>query len=130
MVPATVVMPANHPEIVFLADLCAAVISAGFGMLVGTLIPRATEGVLVVVVAIGLGMSLGQGAGQYFFLHPALQLLISARMAHDPPVIEYVWRSALVLAVFLAPSLALWWWRTRIIRYPSRRADPALDQSG
>lgn len=126
MAPATVVMPANHPELVFLADLCGALISAGFGMLVGTLIPRATEGVLVVVVVIGLGMSLGQDAGRIFFLYPALQLLISGRLAQDPPVVVYLWQSALVMALFLIPALGLWWWRTRIIRHPQATVGPSV----
>lgn len=129
VMPAALAMPARHPELVFLADLCAGLIAAAFGMLVGTLLPRATEGVLVVVIVIGLGMSLGQDAGRFFFLYPALQLLISARLAPHPAVALYLGQTLLVMALFLGPSLGVWWWRTRIVRHPGIALHPMASSS-
>lgn len=129
LVPASVVMPATHPAVVLLANFTAGLIAAAFGMLIGTLLPRATEGVLIIVIAIGVGMSLPQEASAYFFLNPALQMLIAGRLADSPVVLPYVWQAVLVIALFLAPSLGLWWWRTRVFRHGPLAVGEMVDRS-
>ena len=76
MLPYTVISSSQHPAMVWLACFLAALIAAGFGLLVGILIPRPMEGLLMVILGTGVGMSLGGDAARYFFLYPAMQLLM------------------------------------------------------
>ena len=117
LVPYTIITSSTHPELVLLANFSAGLIAAGFGMLVGTLLPRPTEGMLVVLLVIGIGMSLDGEALTYFFLYPPIELLAIGRLAKDPWPFTYLWQSGLVLGAFLLPSLALWWRRTRLERH-------------
>jgi len=117
LVPYTVITSSTHPEIVLLANFSAGLIAAGFGMLIGTLLPRPTEGMLIVLLVIGIGMSLDGDALKYFFLYPSIELLAIGRLAQDPWPFTDLWLSAAVLAAFLVPSLVLWWRRTRLVRH-------------
>jgi hypothetical protein len=118
MAPAVLITSLRHPDLVPLANLCAAFIAAGFGMLVGTVLPRPTEGVLIVILVIGVGVPLGGDAMKYFFLYPTIQLQTVGWLARDPWPFPFLWQSGLVLSAFLGPSLLLWWRRTRLIRHP------------
>jgi hypothetical protein len=115
MVPYTVITHSNNPELVLLANFLAGLIAAGFGLVIGTLLPRPTEGMLIVLLVIGIGMSLDGEALKYFFLYPPIQLLVVGRLAEDPWPYPYIWQSLAVVAAFLVPSLFLWWRRTRIL---------------
>ncbi|MFQ5945568.1 MAG: hypothetical protein ACE5NC_04880 [Anaerolineae bacterium] len=116
MVPYTVVTSSLHPELVWLANFLGGLIAAGFGLLVGTLLPRPTEGMLIVLLVIGVGVSLGQDAARYFFTYPAQQLLTVGRLAQDPWPFPFIWQSLLIAGGFVGLALALWWRRTRVVR--------------
>ena len=116
MAPYTLVTSSLHPELVWLANFLGGLVAAGFGLLIGTLLPRPTEGTLIVILVIGIGLSLGGDAKKYFFLYAPMQLLTIGRLAHDPWPYPYVGQSLAVLTAFLIPSLFLWWRRTRIVR--------------
>lgn len=125
MIPYVVVTSSLHPELVWLACFMTALISGGFGLLVGILLPRHTEGLLVIILGTGIGLSLSGDAARYFFLYPASQLLMVGRLARDPWPFPYLASGLIVAAVFAALALALWWWRTRLPRYVE--AQPAND---
>ena len=108
----------NHPWITWVAAFLAGLIAAGVGLLLGTLLPRPTEGMLLIIMIFGVGMSLGQDAGRYFFMHPTQQLLTVGRFSQDPWPYPYIWQGLLVAAAFVAGAVLLWWLRTRIPRRP------------
>lgn len=116
MIPYTLVTTSLHPELVWLANFMAGLIAAGFGLLVGTLLPKPTEGMLIVILVTGIGLALNGDAAKYFFLYQPIQMLISGRLAADPKVLPFVGGSLAMAAAFLLPALILWWRRTRIAR--------------
>ncbi len=116
MIPYTLVTTSLHPELVWLANFMAGLIAAGFGLLVGTLLPRPTEGMLIVILVTGIGLALNGDAAKYFFLYQPIQLLISGRLANDPRILPFVGGSLAMATAFLIPALFLWWRRTRIAR--------------
>ena len=116
MIPYTMVTTSNHPEVVWLANFMAGLIAAGFGLLVGTLLPKPTEGMLIVILVTGIGLALGGDSAKYFFLYQPIQLLISGRLATDPRILPFVGGSLAMATAFLIPALFLWWRRTRIAR--------------
>lgn len=122
--PYLVVTASRFPLLVWLACFLAALMAAGFGLLVGILLPRPTEGLLVIIIGTGIGLSLAGDAARYFFLYPAMQLLTMGRLAQEPWPYPYIAGSLLISTAFLALSLALWWRRTRLPRHTQlRRAD-------
>ena len=116
MIPYTMVTTSLHPELVWLANFMAGLIAAGFGLLVGTLLPKPTEGMLIVILVTGIGLALGGDSAKYFFLYQPIQLLISGRLATDPRILPFVGGSLAMATAFLIPALFLWWRRTRIAR--------------
>ncbi len=120
MLPYTMISSSRHPELVWLACFLAGFVAAGFGLLIGILVPRPMEGLLIVILGTGVGMSLGGDAARYFFLYPAMQLLTIGRLSPDPWPFMYIAQSLLVAVAFVALALAMWWWRTRL---PRRAAD-------
>ncbi len=116
MIPYTMVTTSLHPEWVWLANFMAGLIAAGFGLLVGTLLPRPTEGMLIVILVTGIGLALNGDAAKFFFLYQPIQLLISGRLATEPRILPFVGGSLAVATAFLTPALFLWWRRTRIVR--------------
>jgi hypothetical protein len=116
MIPYTIVTTSNHPEVVWLANFMGGLIAAGFGLLVGTLLPRPTEGMLIVILVTGVGLALNGDSAKYFFLYQPIQLLVSGRLATDPRILPFVGGSLTMAAAFLLPALFLWWRRTRIAR--------------
>jgi hypothetical protein len=124
--PYLVVTTSRHPELVWLACFLSALIAAGFGLLVGILLPRPTEGLLVIILGTGIGLSLSGDAAKYFFLYPASQLLTAGRLARDPWPYPYVAGSLLISSAFLAFALVLWWHRTRVPRQISSQASKDL----
>lgn len=116
MLPYTVVTSSLHPELVWLAAFLAGLIASGVGLLLGTLLPRPTEGMLIIIMVFGIGMSLGEDASRYFFMYPTQQLLTVGRLAQDPWPFPYIWQSLLIAGVLFGLALALWWWRTRVVR--------------
>ena len=113
---SSVLTSSLHPELTWLAAFLAGLIAAGTGLLLGTLLPRPTEGMLIIIGLYGTGMSLGEEASRYFITYPAQQLLIAGRFAEEPWPVPYVWQSLLIAAVFVALALALWSWRTRVVK--------------
>ena len=116
MIPYTLVASSLHPELVWLANFMAGLVAAGFGLLVGTLLPRPTEGMLIVILVTGIGLALSGDAAKYFFLYAPIQLLIVGRLATDPWPFPFVGQSLAAATAFLIPALFLWWRRTRIAR--------------
>lgn len=116
MLPYTAISSSLHPEIVWLACFLAALIAAGFGLLIGILIPRQMEGLLLIILGTGIGMSLGGEAAKYFFLYPTMQLLTMGRLSPDPWPYPYIAQSLLIAVVFVALSLGIWWWHSRLPR--------------
>ena len=114
MLPYIVISSSRHPELVWLACFLAGFVAAGFGLLVGILIPRPMEGLLIVILGTGIGMSLGGDAAKYFFLYPAMQLLWMGRLSPDPWPYSYIAQSLLVASAFILLALTVWWWRTRL----------------
>ena len=94
----------------------AGLIAAGFGLLVGTLLPKPTVGMLIVILVTGIGLALNGDAAKYFFLYQPIQMLISGRLATDPRILPFVGGSLAMATAFLIPALFLWWRRTRIAR--------------
>ncbi len=114
MLPYTVISSSLHPGLVWLACFMAAFIAAGFGLLIGILLPRPMEGLLLVILGTGVGMSLGGDSAKYFFLYPSMQLLTIGRLSSDPWPYPYIAQSLLVASAFIALALGVWWWRTRL----------------
>ncbi|MBI2830313.1 MAG: hypothetical protein HYX81_04050 [Chloroflexi bacterium] len=114
--PYTVISSSLHPELVWLANLLAGLISAGFGLLIGTLLPRPTEGLLVVILVTGIGMSLEGDAKRFFFTYHASQLLTLGRLSTDPWAFPHIWQGLLVAMAFIGLALVLWSWRMRKVR--------------
>lgn len=105
-----------HPELTWLAAFLAGLIAAGTGMFLGTLLPRPTEGMLIIIGLFGIGMSLGEEASRYFFMYPTQQLLRAGRFARDPWPVPHIWQGLLIAGVFVGLALILWSWRTRVFR--------------
>lgn len=122
-IPYTVITSALHPEIVVLACFVSACMAAGFGLLIGILIPRPLEGLLLVILGTGIGMSLGGDAAKYFFLYPAWQLVTIGRLSPDPWPYPYLLESLLNITLLNGLALVLWWWRTRLPTYAARQQD-------
>ncbi len=114
--PYTEISSSLHPELVWLACFMAGFVAAGFGLLIGILLPRPMEGLLMVILGTGVGMSLGGDAAKYFFLYPAMQLLTIGRLSPDPWPYPYIAQSLLVAVAFVALALVIWWRRTRLPR--------------
>lgn len=114
MLPYTLISSSLHPELVWLANFLAGLIAAGFGLLIGTIVPRATEGLLIVLLVTGIGMSMGGEAERFFFTYHATQLLTIGRLAPDPWPYPHLWDGLLVVAIFAGFALLLWSWRVRV----------------
>ncbi len=112
--PYTVISSSLHPGLVWMACFLGAFISAGFGLLIGILLPRPMEGLLVIILGTGVGMSLAGDAARYFFLYPVMQLITIGRLSSDPWPYPYILQSLLVASAMISLSLAIWWWRTRL----------------
>jgi hypothetical protein len=123
MSPYTLISSSRHPEIVWLACFLSGFVAAGFGLLIGILVPRPMEGLLLVILGTGVGMSLGGDAAKYFFLYPAWQLLTIGRLSADPWPYSYIAQNLAVASAFIALALALWWWRTRLPHRIFRETD-------
>lgn len=117
MLPYTLISSSLHPELVWLACFVAGCISAGFGLLIGILLPRPMEGLLLIILGTGIGMSLAGDSAKYFFLYPAMQLLTIGRLSPDPWPYSYIAQSLLAASALVLVSLALWGWRTRLPRH-------------
>jgi hypothetical protein len=114
MLPYTVISSSLHPGLVWLACFMAGFVAAGFGLVIGILLPRPMEGLLLVILGTGVGMSLGGDAAKYFFLYPAMQLLTIGRLSTDPWPYSYIAQNLVVASAFIVLALALWWWRARL----------------
>ena len=84
------------------------------GMMLGTLLPRTTEGMIIIIGVFGTAMSLPDAT--YLPTYPAIQLHLAGRFAEDPWPVPYIWQGLLIVAVLVAASLVLWSWRTRLVR--------------
>jgi hypothetical protein len=116
MLPYTVISSSLHPGLVWLACFMAGFVAAGFGLVIGVLLPRPMEGLLLVILGTGVGMSLGGDSAKYFFLYPAMQLLTIGRLARNPWPYAYIAQSLLVGVAFVVLALVIWWWRARLPR--------------
>ena len=103
-----------HPELAWLSAFIAGLIATGMGLMLGTLLPRATEGMIIIIGVFGTAMSLPDAA--WMPTYAAVQLHIAGRFAEDPAPFPYVWQGLLIVAVLIAAALVLWSYRTRIAR--------------
>ncbi|MDI6643364.1 MAG: hypothetical protein QMD95_04890 [Candidatus Hodarchaeaceae archaeon] len=106
-----------HPELVWLASFLVGLIAVEIGLFIGTLIPRPTEGVLVLVALFGIGMSLPGTAAHFFPTYPANQLLYAGVFAKNPLILPFVWHALLIISFVAILSIALWSYRVRIWRW-------------
>jgi len=79
------------------------------GLLIGALIPRHTEGVLLIIAFFGIGMSLQGEVAKLFPTYPAKQLFRSGLFAEDPLVFPFVSEELLVFIILMAVTIISWY---------------------
>jgi MFS family permease len=110
------VVDVRHPELLWAGAFFAGLIAAAFGLLLGSILPRPTEGMLVIIGFFGIGSSLGPEAGRFFPTYPAERLLLVGRLAEDPAPAAYLVAGLVVAAVLALAALLVWRARTRVAR--------------
>ena len=89
-------------------------IAMEIGLLIGSLIPRSTEGVLIIIAIFGIGMSVQGKAAELFPTYSARQLFRSAMFADDPLVLPFVEQGLLILIALMIVTLISWYFRIRV----------------
>lgn len=106
-----------NPELVWLASFLVGLIAVEIGLLVGALIPRHTEGVLIIIGVFGIGMNIQGTAAEFFPTYPAEQLFLTGLFAEQPLVLPFVGRTMVILIILAVLTIGLWSYRVRIHRW-------------
>jgi hypothetical protein len=117
MIPLALFVPVlspKHPWILWLALFLVGLVALEIGLLIGALIPRHTEGVLLIIAFFGIGMSLQGEVAKLFPTYPAKQLFRSGLFAEDPLVFPFVSEELLVFIILMAVTIISWYFRIRI----------------
>jgi hypothetical protein len=110
------ILSPKHPWALWLALFVVGLIAMEVGLLVGALIPRHTEGTLIIIALFGIGMSIQGEAAKLFLTYPARQLFRSGLFAEEPLVSPLVGQELLVFAILMAMTLVFWRLRIRTHR--------------
>jgi hypothetical protein len=111
------VLSPKHPLMLWLSLFIVGLIAMEIGLLIGALIPRSTEGVLIIIAIFGIGMSVQGRAAELFPTYPARQLFRSAMFADDPLVLPFVEQELLILIALIMVTLIFWYFRIRVRRF-------------
>lgn len=106
-----------NPEVVWLSSFLAGLIGIQFGLFIGALIPRPTEGTLIIIAFFGISMSVGGDAARFFPTYPANQLLFSGLFAENPLISPFVVDTLLIFFILAVLIMGLWSYRVRIQRW-------------
>jgi len=103
-----------HPELVWLASFLIGLIAVEVGLFIGALIPRPTEGILIIIAFFGISMSIQGDAARFFPTHPAKQLFLTGLFAENPLIFPFIWHAMLILFVLVVLTIGIWSYRVRI----------------
>ena len=123
-------MTPPHLGLVWLGCYFAAVVGAGIGLIVGSLLPRQLEGTILLIGIIGTEISIPFDVTlrHYLPLYGPQALFVAGRFAADPIVLAHVLRGLAWGAGLTAIATALWTWRVRVYRQPEPTIEPAAYQ--
>lgn len=111
-------IPYERPEIIWLSSLLVGLISIIIGMFIAAVIPRPTEGVLIIIMFFGITMSIGgSDAGKIFPTYYATQLFYGALFVDNPNVLPNVAYSIGIFFTLLVLTIVLWSLQARIHRW-------------
>jgi hypothetical protein len=118
-IPLTLFVPIlspKHPWILWLALFIVGLIALEIGLLIGALIPRYTEGILIIIALFGIGMSIQGEAAKFFPTYPARQLFRSGLFAEDSLVLPFVGEELLIFVILMVVAIVFWYFRIRVHR--------------
>jgi hypothetical protein len=119
MIPLILFVPIlspKHPWILWLALFIVGLIALEMGLLIGALIPRYTEGILIIIALFGIGMSIQGEAAKFFPTYPARQLFRSGLFAKDPLVLPFVGEELSIFVILMMVAIVFWYLRIRVHR--------------
>jgi len=110
------ILSPKHPWILWLAFFTVGLVAMEVGLLIGALVPRYTEGVLIIIALFGIGMSVQGEAAKLFPTYPAKQLFRSGLFADEPLVLPLVGQELLILIILMVMTVVFWYFRIRVRR--------------
>jgi hypothetical protein len=113
-------IPFERPDMIWLSSLLVGLVSIIVGMFIAAVIPRPTEGVLIIIMFFGITMSIGGSeAGRIFPTYFATRLFYSALFVENPNVLPNVVYTILIFLTLLVLTIAIWSYQVRIKRWKS-----------
>jgi len=119
IIPLTLFVPIlspKHPWILWLALFIVGLIALEIGLLIGALIPRHTEGILMIIALFGIGMSIQGEAAKFFPTYPARQLFRTGLFAEDPLALPFVEEGLLIFVILMMVATVFWYFMIRVHR--------------
>jgi hypothetical protein len=110
------ILSPKHSWILWLALFIVGLIAMEIGLLIGALIPRYTEGVLIIIALFGIGMSIQGEAAKFFLTYPARQLFRSGLFAENPLVFPFAGQELLIFIILIVVTIVFWYFRIRVYR--------------
>jgi MFS family permease len=112
-------LPFERPGVIWLSGFLVGLISIIIGMFIAAVLPRPTEGVLIIIMFFGITMSIsGTDAAQIFPTYYATTLFYGGLFVDNPNVLPNVAYSIAVFFTLLALTIVLWSLQVRIKRWP------------
>jgi hypothetical protein len=122
-------VPPPNVGLVWLGAFFAAVVGAGIGLIIGSLLPRQLEGTILLIGIIGVEVSLPLSlpVRHYLPLYGPQALFLAGRLAAHPDILGQVLRALVWTGGLFASAVALWTWRVRVYR-PAPSTASAVSQ--
>jgi hypothetical protein len=111
-----VLTTSQHPELAWLSALVAGLTATAIGLSLGTLLPRPTEGMIILIGIFGTLMSMPPDSMRYVPTYASMQLFLAGRFGEDPAPGPFLLEGAVIIAVLTGIALLLWSWKTRVVR--------------
>jgi hypothetical protein len=111
-------LPYERLDAIWLSSLLVGLVSIIIGMFIAAVLPRPTEGVLIIIMFFGMTMSIsGTDAAQIFPTYYATTLFYGGLFVENPNVVPNVAYSIGIFFTLLALTIVLWSLQVRIKRW-------------
>jgi hypothetical protein len=110
------ILSPKHSWILWLALFTVGLIAMEIGLLIGALIPRYTEGVLIIIAIFGIGMSIQGESARFFPTYPARQLFHSGLFAEEPLILPFIEQGLSIFIILIGATIVFWYFRVRVHR--------------
>lgn len=125
-------MPPPNIGLVWLGIFFTASVGAAIGLIVGSLLPRPLEGILLLLVIFSVEFSIPSSVSlrHYLPLYGPQAIFLAGRFSSEPSILIHVLRSLAWAAGLSALAILLWTWRVRIFQTSAApRASAGVNRS-